>query len=303
MDGFSARAVDLYRRALALWDHPAIHFNLAKALMNIDQPALAYRHLQDSMKFGGPPLDEDQLDQVKRYSELLYDNDLAELEITIDEPGARVTMDGNELVVGPGTWRGVVQPDRVGTILATKTGYQTEQVRPELVKGQLNRITIEMELIELIMRYERVFDAWIPWVVLGTGLAIVGGGAVLHWQSGESFNDFDSAVLACTGVTPSQFFLNGSGETVTHEVGGSAIGQCSPGSAMTSKNDQGSLFQTLGFVAYGVGGAAIVTGIVLAVINRERPIFEESPESDAPSVSITPIIGPESAGISATIGF
>ena len=37
-DGLFARAAETYRAALKTWPHPAIHYNLALALMNVDQP-------------------------------------------------------------------------------------------------------------------------------------------------------------------------------------------------------------------------------------------------------------------------
>jgi len=87
-DAFFTKAVEKYREALSHWNHPAIHFNLAKALMNLDQPVEAFKSLDESMKFGGAPLDEDQIDQVKRYMKLLYDAELSELVIDAKEPGA-----------------------------------------------------------------------------------------------------------------------------------------------------------------------------------------------------------------------
>ena len=37
-DSLFAKAADKYREALKSWDHPAIHYNLALALVNLDQP-------------------------------------------------------------------------------------------------------------------------------------------------------------------------------------------------------------------------------------------------------------------------
>src|SRR5688572_19576301 len=45
-DGLWANAAKLYREALQKWDHPAIHYNLALALLNLDQPIEVYDSLQ-----------------------------------------------------------------------------------------------------------------------------------------------------------------------------------------------------------------------------------------------------------------
>src|SRR6476659_107119 len=55
-DGLFAKAADNYREALKHWDHPAIHYNLALALMNLDQTIDAYDNMQASVKFGEAPL-------------------------------------------------------------------------------------------------------------------------------------------------------------------------------------------------------------------------------------------------------
>src|SRR6476659_855341 len=39
------KAAALYRDALQVWDHPAVHYNLALALVNLDQPLEVHEHL------------------------------------------------------------------------------------------------------------------------------------------------------------------------------------------------------------------------------------------------------------------
>src|SRR5690349_4866887 len=41
-DGLFAKAAETYRSALTHWKHPAIYYNLALALMNLDNPIEAY---------------------------------------------------------------------------------------------------------------------------------------------------------------------------------------------------------------------------------------------------------------------
>jgi len=300
-EAFFKRAVDLYKEALSHWDHPAIHFNLAKALMNLDDPAAAYTHLKASMRFGGQPLTADQREQVERYTTLLYETELAELEIVVEQVGVKVTLDGVDLFVGPGRWKGVVRPETTKTLLATQTGFQTQQIQPELIKGQVNLIQIELLPLELVTRFEREFDTWIPWTVLGSGLAILGGGAALTWQSGKSFDDYDTGVAACNAASPLQV-TDDAGNTVS---GSGFIGTCLPDKALSDKKAQGETFQTLSTVAYAVGGTAVAAGIVLFIINRERPITTDAPAplEDGPPVSILPYVGPAQAGFTATFGF
>ncbi|HEY0193630.1 MAG TPA: hypothetical protein VGC42_21080, partial [Kofleriaceae bacterium] len=44
-DGLFVNAVNKYREALKHWNHPAIHYNLSLALLNLDQPIEVYDEL------------------------------------------------------------------------------------------------------------------------------------------------------------------------------------------------------------------------------------------------------------------
>lgn len=301
-DAFFTRSVELYREAITFWDHPAIHFNLSKALMNLDKAAEAYGHLKSAMKYGGDPLDADQIKQVEYYIDYLYKNDLAEVIIETDEPGAKVTLDGTDLFVGPGQWTGVVRPEKTKTLLATKLGFQTQQITPELVKGQMNRIKIDMVGLESVTRYERAFDAWIPWAVIGGGVALIGGGAVMTVQSSNKFQEFDDAVSTCNSDSPFTF-EDDTGRTINAGVG--QVGVCKPTSSLLGMKDDGELFQTLSIVGYAAGGAVLTTGLILLYINREKPISVEQPiqETAEEPVVLVPVFTPHHVGASLTVGF
>ena len=60
-----------YREALSHWNHPGIHYNLALALLNLDQPIEVYKHLEEALKYGPAPLDADKFDHANRYRALI----------------------------------------------------------------------------------------------------------------------------------------------------------------------------------------------------------------------------------------
>ncbi len=288
-DAFFTRAVDRYRQALARWDHPAIHFNLAKALMNLDNPAEAYLHLDASLKYGGAPLDAEQIEQAKHYKKDLYDNELAELVVSATEPDTIVTLNNTILFTAPGSWTGVVRPKDV-SLIASKTGFATVQLTPTLDKGKKNEIAIEMVPVERNVQYKRAFPNWIPWTVFSTGVVLLGGGAASTWQASESYKAYDSEVLACNS------------KSVTPIAGtNGVIHACMPTKAMNDKKDQGDLFSTLSLAGYIAGGAVAATGVILLIVNREKPIETEG--TVAPLLTVVPYVGPDGAGVSAAIGF
>src|SRR5262245_13867097 len=59
-DGLFPNAVERYREALKSWDHPAIHYNMALALMNLDQPIEVEDSLKKAIKYDAAPLEKDK---------------------------------------------------------------------------------------------------------------------------------------------------------------------------------------------------------------------------------------------------
>ena len=58
-DGAYVTAAKKYREALAHWDHPAINYNLALALLNLDQPVEVYKALEKAISYGDAPLEKE----------------------------------------------------------------------------------------------------------------------------------------------------------------------------------------------------------------------------------------------------
>lgn len=303
-DAFFTRAVESYKKALEHWDHPAIHFNVAKALMNLDQPVEAYKHLQSSMKYGGAPLDEEQIDQVKRYTKLLYDGELADLYVECKEPEAKVSLNGVEIFVGPGSWTGLVRADK-HTIVATKQGFQTEQVQQTLDRGKKTEIMLTMTPLEQVTKYYRAMEVWKPWVVVGSGaLGLIAGG-IFTWQASDNFAAYDKAIEVCNSDSALAILNDLPPETGENDTGG-RIRACFPSNSVKSKKSNAELFQTLSIVSYVAGGATLATGLVLLYVNREKPVLVDVPVEEEPieePVTFIPYFGPDGGGVSATMRF
>lgn len=297
-DAFFTRAVEKYREALTSWDHPAIHFNLAKALMNLDQPVEAYNHLEAAMKFGGAPLDAEQIEQVQRYTKLLYEAELAELSVKCTEPGAKVSLNGADLFTAPGNWKGLVRAGK-NTIVASAKGFQTLQEQPELPKGQVTEMDLKLTAVETETKYTRVMDAWKPWLVFGAGAAVLAAGGIFSWQASSGFDEYDKAIEVCSASSETPIL-----DDLQRPTGGSTFA-CVPDKSTQDKKSSAETMQTLSTVSYIVGGVTLATGIVLLYINRERPVKVEVPveEEESPPVSVLPVIGPDGAGVEATVRF
>lgn len=276
-DGLFARAAETYRKALELWQHPAIHYNLALAQMNLDQPIEAYENFAKAIAYGDAPLQKDKLEHAKDYM-LLLDKQIATIEVSCDKPGAKVSVDGKEVFVAPGTYKARVRIGR-HTFVADKTGYQTRITAPFIGPGEKFRIELKLYTAEELTRYNRRWDAtWIPYAVMGGGAAIGLVGVGLELSAKASYNDYDRAVAACN----------------TSNMG------CQTNAEITDLRDAGDRKKMLGYVGYGLAGATFATGVVLAILNRPQA-YQIRPEDlqeeqSPPQVSLTPIVTPTMAG-------
>jgi hypothetical protein len=115
--------------------------------------------------------------------------------------------------------------------------------------------------------------------VLGAGVAVAGGGALLHMTARSDFKSYDQAITSCGG--------------------------CVPTAAQTSQLSQGHTFQSVAVAGYIAGGAAIATGATLLYLNRLQAyrVDPDALESNKPSVAVAPLLAPGTGGMVATLRF
>ena len=283
-DGVFGDAATKYREALTHWDHPAIHYNLALSLRSLDQPLEQREHLVAAMKFGAEPLDAAKFSNAKLMLEIV-EKQLARVQIRCTEPGAQVVMDGKQLFSAPGQFDDFVRPGP-HSIVATKSGFLTYQASKSLPFGEVSSFEIKLFKATDLTKYKRRWSQGVPWgvVVAGAVVGLAGGG--LHYGAKASYDDFDQSVAK----------LGGSVATAD----------------LTSKRSRGDAMQGVAYACYGVGGAALVAGVVLLYMNRLIPYQDTAPAPEAPKKpgekadpawSIAPLLGPDTQGVSATIRF
>jgi len=277
-DGLFVPSVAKYREALKHWNHPAIHYNLALALLNLDQPIEVYEQLNQAIIYGAAPLATDKYEHAKEYL-LLVEKQLADIEVSCDKIGAKVSVDGKEAFIAPGKF---TQKVRVGkhTFYADKQGYNARITAPYIGPGEKFRIELKLYTAEELTRYRRKWDrTWVPYAVMGAGVVagIVGG--VLELSANTSFKDYDKKVASCNASNPMS-----NGGCSTSEPG------------LQSLRDSGNTKRTAGFVMYGVAGGAIVTGAVLAWLNRRESYQIQAEQLSEEHVAVVPVVGPGVAG-------
>ena len=276
-DALFAKAAEAYQQALTHWDHPAIHYNLALALMNLDQPIEASANFQVAVKFGEAPLQsKDKFDHAKDYI-LLLDKQIGEVEVTCQKVGTKVSVDGKEVFTAPGTYKGKVRAGK-HTIVGTLEGHPTRVDAPYISPGAPFRIELKLYTTAELTRYRRKWQAtWVPYAVMGAGVLVSAGGGLAELLASNAYKAYDDKVQACNAMT----------------VGNTG---CAQSTALENSRRNGDTKKDLGYAMYGLGAAAVITGAVLWVINRPEG-YEVRPEDlNAGAVSFTPVVSPSFAG-------
>jgi hypothetical protein len=285
-----SKAADKYREALKLWAHPMIHYNLALALIDLKRPVEVAEHLEKAIQHGVAGLNEQQekLDQAKRLLEFTLDQ-LANVEVSCKKEGAKVSIDGKHVFTvekgKPNIYKGRV-PIGKHTFVAELPGYATPVEAPLIDKRETFRIELKLYTADELTRYKRRWQRrWAPWAVVGGGAlaGIIGG--VMQLSASSSYRDFEAEVARCSADV-----MNNSCDA----------------SQFTNLRDSGDTKRTLGYIGYGVAGAAIITGGILVYLNRrvayqittDEYRMEEYRKQQAQqkSVSFAPIVGPGVGG-------
>lgn len=120
-DARFAAALATYERALAVWDHPAIRYNMGECLLRMDRQVEAAHNFGLAIRFGVAPLGQRLYAQAVAYNSRLR-RILGTLRVKCDHAGAVVTLDGRELFVAPGEASEMVAPGR-HRLVATRPGF------------------------------------------------------------------------------------------------------------------------------------------------------------------------------------
>ena len=277
-DSLFALAADKYRAALAACNchHPAAHYNLVLSLVNLDRPVEMYENLIAAMENGLERLSKERFEQAKNFKVLL-EKQLVAIDLRCDVPGAKVTIDGRQVLTPPGRYRGMERPG-VHTVLAFKHGMVTNQVFRQMDGGQKIALSMDLKTEEELTVYERRWAAWKPWTLLGAGAAVALAGGGLHYAAIKQTQAADRGVVDCSG--------------------------CGPRRDLTHERLNAATMEKVAIVGYSVGGAAIATGAVLAFLNRAkthmRPYEVDvapAPPEQQPKLGIVPLLDSHSLAL------
>jgi tetratricopeptide (TPR) repeat protein len=274
------KAAATYRDALRAWDHPAIHYNLALALVNLDQPIEVHEHLTAALKYGPAPLDDDKHQQAQRYLALV-ERQLSRVRVSCSFPGATVRLDGRPLFTAPGRWEGLV---RAGphTLTASLEGYLPDERSVMLAGSETRMFDLSVFKAEEVTEYQRAFSAAIPWATLAAGAAMAGAGVGLHLSARSGLAQYDEGIRQCA---------------IAGESGG-----CFPTPALTQTRQAAEGQQTGAAVLYAAGGLAVAASAVLFYIGRPVAV-RRTVNVEAKQATFLPLVAPGLAGGALSLDF
>jgi hypothetical protein len=260
-----AQALAKYRKALEHWDHPAIHFNMAVCLINLDQLLEAREHLEKSLVYGPPALGNAAHAQALTYRKLL-EGRLAFVRISCREPGAEVSIDGKRLFTGPGESEQVLLPGR-HQIVATKPGFVTQSETLSLSAGVQTTHDVRLIAFKSTAHTVRRWARWKPWAVIGGGALLGGAGTLFHFVAASQADRYnDALVMRCPQGCPA----------------GTDVDDLD---AIKSRAESR---QAIAITLWSLGAAVAVTGTVGVLLNLPRTRVE------APRA--TPVVTPTKGG-------
>ncbi|HMF42686.1 MAG TPA: hypothetical protein VKQ32_18575 [Polyangia bacterium] len=267
-----AAALAKYREALKVWDHPAIRYNAAVALINLDQPLTANANLELALRFGEAPFNPETYQQALTYRKLLR-GQLAQLKVSCAESGADVALDGETLFVAPGESERWLLPGS-HQLVARKTGYLTETRSLSLLPGKPSVETLALQEIgSLPTRTVRRWPTWRPWAVVGGGALLALAGVPLLLDVKSNLDAYDAGVQS------------------------SCPSGCPPGMIQRAALDAHDRARTENVIAvslFAVGGAVIASGVALVILNQPRVV----PADERPPATVAPLVGRGTLGLS-----
>jgi len=262
------KALEKYRAAVALWDHPSIRFNMVVAYLDLGEYVRASQSLERALRFGQGPLSSANFAEAQRFKGMLRAL-VATVSVRSKPGNAQLELDGKPIKAGE--QRAVAAGAHVA--VARKPGYVDTSVKLTAKGGELT--VVDVVLVPQ-MRSTTVYPyaEYVPYVVVGAGL-LVGAAGLPMWFVGDGLvNEHDTWAR----------------ENCANDSG------CSKAEQDAGKGplkDEGYALRDASYAMFALGGAAVVAGAILFVLNQPEVVKEPV----VPQVSVTPGLGGGSLSI------
>lgn len=272
-----AGALASYQQALAAWNHPAIRVNIVRCLVQLDRPVEASDMLQAALAFGAEPLQDTVYDEALGYRKLLASL-VGALEVTCTQPGVTVSLDGQVLTACPAAVRRTVAAGP-HQLVGVAPGWLTRTFDVSVFGGSHAAVAMTLRRLSDVAVVSHRWPQWIPWVVLGGGVAIAGIGTMLDLRASSDMAGYERAIA--------------------HDCPTLA---CPPAMVDDGLRARAVLENRIATGIVVTGAAAAGLGITLLYMNRGRTIYPPDGDPRAPRVvqlEVSPRRGGAIVGLSA----
>lgn len=188
-----SEALVKYQEAVKSWNHPAISFNIAICLINLDRLVEARSYLEQGLTWGAAPLGDAAYLQGLTYRRLINSR-LAKLAIVCNEPQTHVTLDGRYLFTAPGRVEIYILPGE-HQIVAAKSGLSIASETVMLSAGQTAALELQLVADRIVPKSVKRWSPWGPSTMLVAGSVMTGIGMFAYLASSRSFAQFDEIFL------------------------------------------------------------------------------------------------------------
>lgn len=263
-------ALEKYEAAVAVWDHPAIRFNMVRTLIALDRPLEANKSIERALAYGKEPFkdNESMYTEALNYQRLLA-SQIATLEVGCKQAGVELKVDGQTFVECPGSTAKQMLPGS-HALVAAKPGFKTETKDLVLLPGKVQPVTIELITLEKATVYRTKWATWKPWAVAGGGLVLAGLGALVNLQASKDMDQVEAQLEEQCG-------------------GGLGCSKETYDKRFKPLEDRAVLENRVGIGMMIGGGVVVTAGIVGVIMNRPKPYMKEATAPKGTAAKLVPI--------------
>lgn len=244
-------ALEAYRQAVAVWDHPAIRFNMVRCEIQLGRNLDAATNLELALRYGEAPFEEGLYSEALGYQKLLS-TQIGDVVVQCSQDGVKLLFDGQAIGTCPVTEKRRVLAGS-HSLVGTKDGHLPKSVEVVVVGGEGKSIDINLVPVEQGAVIEHRWPTYVPFAVMGGGALLVGTGVMFQLLASDQMDSYDALVAAM------------------------CAGNCSPQdlAGIDDMRAGARLKSGIGVSAAITGAAVILTGGVMLYLNRGRTVYPE----------------------------
>lgn len=263
--GSYLKAKKLWQEAYQLDKEPKYLYNLGVIAEESDKPVVALGQYERFLKEAPdkPAYRALRTKAKARVAALLQR--VAILEVAAEQPGVKVFVDQRAVGTGPLKHSVRVAPGE-HLVVASLAGHLSQTHNLKLKAGERRKVVLRLKKIEAAkstMRYP--MPRWLPWTLLGGGVAIALAGIIPMAMQVKAYDDYDDSI--------DPVLL--------------------PKGDLDLKRRADAIYGA-GIALLAVGGAVAVAGVITILLNRPK-LVTEKPEYKAGVIQT--LVGPGSVAL------